>query len=60
MKTQDSNSVANDSRPPEYEDHRNPRRQLPEREVLRRLWRIYQMALAAADRAADTEHRASD
>ena len=58
MKAQDSNSVTNDSRPPEYEEHRHPRRRLPEREVLRRLWRIYQMALAAADRAADKENHA--
>jgi hypothetical protein len=33
----------------EHETMRNPLH-LPEREILRRLWRIYQMALAAAQR----------
>jgi hypothetical protein len=36
------------------------RRPLPEREVLRRLWRIYQMALAAADGTAETEQSGSE
>jgi hypothetical protein len=41
---------------PEATRTQSPRRarpRLPEREVLRRLWRIYEMALAAAHRHGD-------
>jgi hypothetical protein len=39
-----------------HKQHLAPMRfHLPEREILRRLWRVYEMALAAANRAEQTE-----